>query len=181
MARKRIEMSTTAIDEIRTLMASGGTVESITAALRAGSFPEAAPATVGRRMAEMRDDVNAGRVARREAGAGVPGPGLVRLRPEVSEPEPALPTKPEDIPEGTGLETYDLWLKRAERMADDAEMDGDLKALGNAGRLVGFLLEAKRKATPKPVADPNAAPDMVALGAQVEERFLKMIDLVLEE
>ncbi len=174
MPRKRIELSAAAEDQMRALMAKGGTVESISKALRAGGASEASPATIARRMAEVRSSVNAGRVARREA-ATPPPPS------PPAEPEPALPSSPDDIPEGTGLETYDRWLARAERMAVDAEIDGDLKAIGNAGRLVGFLLEAKRKATPKPVADPNEHPDMVALGAQVEERFLKMIDLVLEE
>jgi len=132
-------------------------------------------------MAEVRPAVNGGRSARRKAAgaAAVAAVAVEAVAPPAGEPD--LPRSPDEIPEGTGLEAYDRELARAERMADGAELEGDLKATGNAGRLVGFLLDAKRKATPKPVADPNAAPDMVALGAEVEARFLKMVDLVLEE
>jgi hypothetical protein len=156
---------------IRVLLAKGGTVESITAALRAGPVPAASPATVGRRMAEMRQSVNEERVARREA-ATMPPPVIL---------EPDLPQTPEEIPEGASLADYDRWIARSERMADDAEVEGDLKAVANAGRLVGFFMAERRKAAPKPTPDPNEHPDMVALGAQVEERFLKMVDMVLEE
>ena len=191
MARKRIDLGHVAEDQIRALMARGGTVESITAALRAGGLSEASPATVSRRMAEMRRGVNEARVDRRGAAAGVPGPALVRL-PSVAAPEEPvgqaqpveeapLPRTPEEIPAGSSLADYDRWIARAERMADDAEVDGDLKAIGNFARLVGFFMAERRKAAPDPVPDPNDAPDMVALGAQVEERFLKMIDMVLEE
>lgn len=168
MARKRIEMGPEAEGVIRALMAKGGTVESVTAALRAGCLPTAAPATVGRRMAEMRQEVNAEGAARRAAAP-------------VAIPEPDLPKSPEEIPATATLADYDRWIARSEKMADDAEVEGDLKAIANAGRLVGFFMAEKRKAAPEPVPDPNASPDMVALGAQVEERFLKMIDLVLEE
>ena len=181
MARPRKELGDAADAMIRILLAKGGTVESITAALRAGPAPAASPATVGRRMAEVRQSVNEGRSERREAVAGGSRPALVRLEPAATDSEPALPQTPEEIPEGASLADYDRWIVRAERMADDAEVDGDLKAIANAGRLVGFFMAEKRKATPKPVADPNEHPDYVALGAQVEERFLKMIDSVLEE
>lgn len=175
MPRKRIELGPAAEDMIRVLLAKGGTVESITAALRAGPAPAASPATVGRRMAEVRESVNKARSARRGATAAA------SRAPAATEPEPDLPQRPEDIPEGSCAEDYDRWIARAEKMADDADVDGDLKAIANAGRLVGFFMSEKRKATPKAKEDPNDAPDMVALGAQVEERFLKMIDLVLEE
>ena len=168
MARKRIEMGPEAEGVIRALMAKGGTVESVTAALRAGCLPTAAPATVGRRMAEMRKEVNAEAVARRAGG-------------KAPIPEPDLPTRPEEIPETATTADYDRWIARSERMADDAEAEGDIKAAATAGRLVGFFMSERRKAAPEPVPDPNLSPDMVALGADVEQRFLKMIDLVLEE
>ncbi len=171
MARKRIELGPAAEAMIRVLLAKGGTVESITAALRAGPAPTASSATVGRRMAEVRDAVNQDRAARREPAAEVPAAPL----------EPDLPSRPEDIPANASLADYDRWIKRAEKMADDAEVEGDLKAIANAGRLVGFFMAERRKATPPTVEDPNASPDMVALGAQVEERLLKMVDMVLEE
>lgn len=191
MARKRIELSTAAEDLIRAMMAKGGTVAEVTEALRAGPAPDAASATIGRRMAEMRDEVQKARVARRGATTGVVkvigqadpehNGTYITPTPVAVEPEPAMPTTPEEIPEGTSLETYDLWIARAERMADDAEAEGNLKEVANAGRLVGFFMSEKRKATPKPVPDPNDSPDFVALGAEVEARLLKMVDLVLEE
>lgn len=178
MARPRKKLSQAAEDRMRVLMAKGGTVTEVAETLSREGLCTAASATIGRRMAEMRAEVHAARVARRGASAEAsPPPAPVAA----VESEPDLPRTPDEIPEGTGLETYDRWLARAERMANDAELDGDLKAIGNAGRLVGFLLEAKRKATPKPVEDPNEHPDMVRMGAEVEARFLKMVDLVLEE
>jgi hypothetical protein len=173
MARKRIEMTPSVVDEIKTLMAAGGTVESVTATLRAGSFPGASSATVGRRMAEMRAEAFEGRVARRNAAAVAPPAAPVA-------DEPAIPARPEDIPEGTGLERYDLWIERVERMVVEARLDEDPKTELSAMRQGAFLLDMRRKAAPPKVEDPNQHPDMVALGAEVEVRFLKMVDLVLE-
>src|SRR3990167_2387134 len=175
MGRKRIDLGHDAEGQIRALMARGGTVESITAALTEGGVAGVSKATVARRMAEMRQGVNAGVAARREERAGTAAPAAVSPPPAS---EPALPASLDDIPEGTGLDTYDRWLERAERMAVDAEIEGDLKAIGNAGRLVGLLLEAKRKATPIPKSDPNDNVDMVKLGAEVAERLHKMVDPV---
>ena len=167
MPRKRIELGPAAEDMIRVLLSKGGTVESITAALRAGPAPLASPATVGRRMAEVRQSVNEGRSERRQATAGVV--------------ESDLPGSAEEIPAGSSLADYDRWIAKAERMADDADAEGDLKAMGYFARLVGFFMAERRKAAPEPVPDPNDHPDMVALGAEVEQRLLKMVDLVLEE
>lgn len=181
MARKRIELSEAAEDRIRALMASGRTVLEVAEALRDEGLSLAASATIGRRMAEMRGEVNAARVARRGAGVGVVPAAPATPVAIPAESEPDLPRTAEEIPAGASLADYDRWIARAERMADDAESEGDLKAIGNAGRLVGFFMAERRKATPDPVADPNDAPDFVALGKSVEERFLKMVDLVLEE
>ena len=178
MGRPRIELGPDADVMIRSLLAKGGTVESITAALRAGPVPDAAPATVGRRMAEVRADVNKGRSERRGAAAAV-APVVPPSAPAPIEPD--LPRSAEDIPENASLADYDRWIARAEKMADDADVDGDLKAIANAGRLVGFFMAERRKATPEAKEDPNDQPDMIALGADVERRLLKMIDLVLEE
>ncbi len=39
-----------------------------------------------------------------------------------------------------------------------------------------MFLEAKRKATPPDVPDPNDEPDMISLGAQVAARLHKMAE-----
>ncbi len=94
---------------------------------------------------------------------------------------PPLPESPDDIPEGTDLDTLDRWLLVAERNGRAAENEGNLQALAQMGRLSASLLEAKRKGAPLPTPDPNEHPDMVRLGAEVAERLLKALDLVVEE
>jgi hypothetical protein len=88
---------------------------------------------------------------------------------------------PDDIPEGTDMDTLDRWLQIAERNGRVANHEGNLPAVAQMGRLSTSLLEAKRKLAPIPTPDPNENPDMVKLGAEVEARFLKMIALVAEE
>lgn len=94
---------------------------------------------------------------------------------------PPLPETEDDIPEGTDIDTLDRWIQVAERNGRAAENEGNLQALAQMGRLSASLLEAKRKGAPPVIPDPNDSPDMVALGAEVEARLLKMVDLVLEE
>lgn len=98
------------------------------------------------------------------------------------EPEGAdgLPATDEDI-ERADAGTLDRWLARAEAAGRTAAAQGNLPAIGQMGRLAVTLQEAKRKATPPAAPDPNDAPDMRLLGAQVAERLHKMVDLVVGE
>lgn len=91
---------------------------------------------------------------------------------------PPLPESPDEIPDGTDLDTLDRWLMIAERNGRAAEQEGNLQALAQMGRLSASLLDAKRKSAPLPVPDPNEHPDMIKLGAEVEERLHRMVDIL---
>lgn len=174
MARKRNELGEDASSIVRALMASGGTAKSIAAALRAKGI-DASPATIGRRMKELR-----GKVRERKRGNAPPPPapkGRAKRAPSV--PVPPLPTSPDEIEGDTPLETINAWIETAEEIATLAKKDGNLPVIGQMGRLVASLLEAKRKATPPTPPDPNDNPDMVALGAKVAEQMHKYVDFVL--
>lgn len=160
MPRKRTELSPLHEARLVALAGAGRTAEEIAAALAAEGVTGLSRATVARRLLDLR--------------------GAQRVRGKASRPAPVeappLPATPEDIPEGTDLETIERWLETAERMARKAEADGNLAGLGAMGRLAKGLLEAKRRATPPTPPDPNANPDMVALGAEVAKRLHKLVD-----
>jgi hypothetical protein len=69
---------------------------------------------------------------------------------------------PTEIPTGTPLETIQRWKASLERWSQQAERVGNLGALSSLTARLATLLDAERRATPPPVEDPNAAPDMVA-------------------
>jgi hypothetical protein len=168
MGRKRIDLGHEVEGQIRALMARGGTVESITAALVAGGVKGASSATIGRRMRELRGEVNAGRAER-----------LANSRPPLaSTPPPPIPSAPEEIPEGASLSELASLRTRCKEALDMAEAESDLKLVGQLIRVQASLEDLIRKATPAKAADPNDSPDMAKLGAEVAERLHKMVDLV---
>lgn len=158
--------------QIRALMARGGTVESITAALRAGGVSAASPATISRRMAEMRGEARGARLAQRQGTMAQP-----------AEPSPPreLPTRPEEIPEGASLTELAELRNRCKAALSQAEDEADLKLVGQLIRVQASLEDLIRKASPPRVEDPNEHPDMVKLGAEVAARLHKMVDMVCGE
>ncbi len=171
MPRKKRAFSAKVEAQITTLMGAGGTAAAISKALLASGVKGASPATVGRRMRELRGDVRA-------VAAG----SRAELRAAYAAPEPAdspMPTSPEAIPEGTALSQIERWLKRAEAMGKKAVAKGDLAGMGQMGRLTSALLEAKRKATPPEKDDPKDNPDMAAAAARARALLHKYIDQAL--
>ncbi len=168
MARKRIDLGHEVEGQIRALMARGGTVESITKALAAGGVKGASSATIGRRMRDLRAEVNAGRSKR-----------LANAKP-AAPPTPVapIPKAPEEIPEGASLAELASLRARCKEALDSAEGEQDLKLVGQLIRVQASLEDLIRKATPAKAADPNDHPDMAKLGADVAERLHKMVDLV---
>ncbi len=94
---------------------------------------------------------------------------------------PPLPASSEDIPEGTDLDTLQHWIDIAKVEGAAARTEGDRQALAQMGRLAASLIVEKRKATVPEPPDPNDAPDMVRLGAEMPERLVRAIHLVVEE
>ena len=202
MARKRIELGAVAEDQIKALMTRGGTAQSISAALTAGGVTGASVATIGRRMQELRGDVNAARAARRVTASGGPVPGAGGAStwgppsrvdtaskaplggaeaPRCPAPGPAvpvLPGDPGDIPENTPLAELTMLRAQCKDAIETASTDGDLQILGTLIRTQAHVEGLINRATPAKAPDPNSSPDMVKLGEEWEARMHKMIDLV---
>ena len=163
MPRQRTEFPPSVEAQIKSLMARGGTAQSISDTLRSANVAGASKRTVARRMQEYRGEVNAERASRVAAAKSAVA-------------APPLPDTPDAIPEGAGETTYDTWLAEAKAQADVAQTDGDLEGFGKMGRLTVALLEAKRKATPVPREDPNDRPDMLEAKERARKAFHKLVD-----
>lgn len=171
MPRKKREFSAKVEAQISAMATAGGTAQAISKALRAAGVKGASPATVGRRLRELRRGVTTPRAGSR-----------AELRAAYASPEQTdspLPETPEAIPEGTALSQIERWLKRAEAMGKIAVEKGDLAGMGQMGRLTSALLEAKRKATPPDKDDPKDNPDMGAAAARARATLHKYIDQAL--
>lgn len=177
MARKRKDFGTEGERRLESMMAAGEPAERIAEALCAMGV-QVSRSTVDLRMRARRGAVQ----ARIPVGPSFAAEVLA-LTPAADAPpgdEKGLPASPEDI-EGADVGTLDRWLARAEEAGRKAVEAGNLAAIGAMGRLAVTLQEAKRKAEPPPVQDPNESPDMVRLGKEVAERLHRMVDLVVGE
>lgn len=171
MPRTKREFSAKVEAQITALMTAGGTAQAISKVLVAAGVKGASPATVGRRMRELRTGPPAPRAGSR-----------AELRAAYAAPDAGdspMPTSPEAIPEGTALSQIERWLKRAEAMGKKAVAKGDLAGMGQMGRLTSALLEAKRKATPPEKDDPKDNPDMASAAARARSLLHKYIDQAL--
>lgn len=123
--------------------------------------------TAERRIKEHKPTVNAARAPKIKT-------------PPAADSGPPLPASADDIPADASMETL-LHFRRIARVSIDAASDeGDLKLLGTLINTAGAVEDRIARRTPRPVDDPNDAPDMVALGREVAERLVKAIDLVTE-
>ena len=161
MARKRTEFAPEVDKQIRALLVRGGTTDSILAAL-SGVLHVSRP-TLARRIREIREGQRTGPPTPPPASGG------------------QLPTTPDEIPEGTPLETFDYWIGRAKAMARQAEADKNIREWTTMTRTVVMLLKERTRATPPPVPDPNDSPDMKALAEDVLKRMHNLVDHVTEE
>jgi hypothetical protein len=164
MPRKRNELGPNVEGQIAEFMKVGRTAQHIFETLSAQGVRGISVATITRRMREIRAGLRSSRAA--------------PSAPESSE-DLDLPESPESIGADTPLEILDQWIAHVARLGRKAAAADDLDGIGKMGRLSAALLEARRKATPPPVADPNDSPDMVALGALVAEKFHSMISRVV--
>lgn len=124
--------------------------------------------TIGRRMREIRGPVQSPR----------PGAQLASAPPDT--PVDALPTSPDEIPEGASLPELQNLLARCKVALAQAEKDKNIPFVGNMLRVAAQLSETIRKATPPKQSDPNDAPDMVALRVEAARKWHEMIDLVAD-
>ncbi len=141
------------------------------AALVAAGVTNVSVRTVARRMAEARPIVQAGRAAKAKRVTGVQPP----------TPPPPLPQTDSDLPDDIPMATLLYLLEVGREVIEVARAEGDFKAVTSAMNSVGYVEQRIYNRTPREADDPNDAPDMVALGADVEVRFRKMVDMVLEE
>lgn len=160
MARKRNELGPVVEQQMVDMLSRGGTAQSIFDRLSAQGITGISVPTIQRRMRELR------------AGIRSSGPRPV---PATSEAVRVI-TAVEEIPPDATCNDLDQWIANVTARGKIAEANDDLDGVVKMGRLYTALIEARRKATPPPVIDPNDSPDMVALGAEVAKRFHKMID-----
>lgn len=180
MARKRIGLTAAQEAKLEAMARSGATLESITKALRRAGA-DISPATVSRRVREIKGKPNAGEAPRARpipSPLETPPPAVAkRARAKPAEvPPPPLPASPDDIPENADPSVLDAWLEETRELATQARNEGELDGFAKMGRLAAALLEHKRKAAPPPKQDPNEDPDMVALAARVAKRLHDYVD-----
>lgn len=160
--RKRTELGPDVEARIASGIQRGETAEQIARAIGTSISSR----TIGRRMREIRGPVQS------------PRPGAAPVPPP-SAPAP-LPTSPEDIPEGASLPELMSLLERCKTALGQAEFEKNLPLVGQMIRVAASLSETIRKATPPKQADPNDAPDMVALRVEAAKRWHQMVDLVAD-
>ncbi len=151
-------------------MARGDSPAKIHAALMADGMPGVSERTIARRMAALRPEVHAGRAAAARAATGQPG----------AVAGPPLPATPDEIPADASLALLEHYRATAKAAVDAATDEGDLKLVAQLINMAGAVEDRIQRRTPRPVEDLNDSPDMVKLAADVEARFFKMIDMVLE-
>ncbi len=171
MARRETKLGAAAEARIAEGVQRGERAEDVAAAL--GGVVSLS--TVGRRMRKLRGPLKAPRYNAKSA--------TTRRRNKsatTTKVEPPLPTTPEEIPEGASLPELTRLYARCETALAQAEKAENLPLVGQMIRVAAQLSETIRKATPPKQADPNDAPDMIALRAEAARMWHEMIDLVAD-
>lgn len=167
MGRKRTEFGTITDAEIRTRTERGESAETIATALGLQDQTR----TIRRRQAELRGKAGPIPLAGPPAQPG--GSGLAsppgRARTEVED-------VPDEVPEGTPVEQLDRWIRRLEKMADAAEVAGNVAGVASLSAKMAAMSSLRHRVAPLPKADPNENPDFISLGEQVEKRLFTLID-----
>lgn len=190
MARRQTAWTAAQEAEFRRLARSGISAAEISARLQRAGVPGASTSSIDRRVRAMMGTRRAhgksaaqvakatgkrARVAPGPAAAPVPAP--VSSRPAAADLAD-IPDDPEVLASATPHE-LDMWIARAnatyERALEAENLAVQVTSIGKAKE----LLDAKRKATPPVVPDPNEHPDMVALAAKCKAELLKLIDPTL--
>jgi len=159
MSRRKLKIENEAQAIITARTRAGDTIDQVQAALSSAGHTGLSQSTIYRRMQEARK-------------------APVRVEPDASDVRP-LPATPAEIPGDATVGEIDTWLARIQRLSIVAEADGDLSGFGALGRLSATMMEARRKALPPDIADPNDAPDMVAMGKAVAQRLVEMVAQVV--
>lgn len=166
MPRQKTEFGKEVEGRIIARMKAGGTAHSISAELTAEGIKGASPATVGRRMKELR-----GKVRARRPTSPPAAPKRARAAPEPEDWDD------EDDDDGPPLpfDVVDLPKKLAEmqKHAQTAVRKGDLALYD---RINGKIIQAL-KAMPAAPPDPNASPDLIKRAKLVVEKLHAMIDV----
>ncbi len=171
MARPPTDLGPNAEGMILSRMAKGDSPEKVHAYLVANGIADVGVRTIARRMASLRPEVNAARAKTAKAVAAPPATGA----------GPPLPATPDEIPADASLALLEHYRRMAKAAVDAASDEGDLKLVAQLINMAGAVEDRIQKRTPRVAEDPNDDVDMVKLGAEVEARFLKMVDMVLEE
>lgn len=128
------------------------------------------PATVSRRMREVRGSVKTPRGRSSAASTGAP---------PTTDAAP-LPASPAEVPEGATLPELQSLLTRCKVALTNAEASENLPLVGQMIRVAAQISETIRKATPVKQVDPNDGPDMVALRVEAARKWHEMVDLVAD-
>jgi hypothetical protein len=176
MARKRTELSAAAKKTIAKMLERGATAEAVSKALKADGI-SVSTSTIARRMREVRGAVAAPRVSaseslRKEYADAADAAGFDE---DEDEELPEL----EKIPPDADIRQLDRWIRRVDKMGKIAGAKGDLHGMGQMGRLLKGLHEAKLKATPPSKDDPRDNPDRQATIAEMRKKLHLYIDQAL--
>lgn len=162
--RKRTNLGADAEARIALGAKRGETAEQVSVALGGAT----SRATVSRRLRELRGPTKATRTSK------------VGKSASKKTAPPSVPSSPDDIPDDADLPTLYALLDVTKKALTKAEQDENFVALGQMIRVGAALAETIRKATPPKQADPNDAPDMVALRLSATKKWHEMIDLVAD-
>ncbi len=163
MARKRDELTAAQTKRLTDLLARGRTIVDIAADLNARGAT-ASRATIARRCREIRGRDERKRPPRKAAAS-----------PPAESTD--LPSSDDDI-HGASIETLRRWIKNADQVGEEALRERNMRAWGEAGRLVKSLLDEDRKRQAPPKADPNEDPDLRAIAIDVAKRLHDYVDKI---
>jgi hypothetical protein len=120
-----------------------------------------------------------------DSETGLPPADVYAEDPATLPAPPGLPGAPGElpvvVPADATLAQIDWWLDLAKKHVAEAEKAGNMAAVAAFMARAAAFTEARRKATPEPPPDPNANPDMVRMGEQVEAQLFRLVDALLEE
>lgn len=174
MARQPTDYGPVAAAHIEASAQLGKTAKQVTHELNALGIP-IPQKTTERRLRDLRGQSKPRVSSKVTARRPLPGKGLS------GSPDPLPATASDSSLPVAPLEAADTldaddMITAVQAEANAAKHRNDMATYAALTRLVVTLLEHKRKATPPPAPDPNANPDLIAYGAQVEERFVKLLN-----
>lgn len=170
MARKETQWPAPAERKFKRLALAGVPAAEIAAQLTKDGVPGASRSTVDRRVRKL--------IGTRRASSAAASPSPPASSPSSGEEIDDLDDIPDDPDELAAATPHDLdvWIMRANQTYERAlKMDNLAVQVTSIGK-AKELLDAKRKASPPPPVDLNAAPDMIASAERCVTMLFKKVE-----